>query len=64
MKVTKVEASVDGLLEHLCVQMELLNDGKISIEQAKAQANLVKQANNIYRYKLDVEKFKAKNGNA
>lgn len=53
----KVENSPNGLLEHLCNQMELVASRDITLEEAKEQANLVKQANNTLRYKLDVAKF-------
>ena len=37
--------------------MRLLEKKDISIEEAKAQASLVKQSNNLLRYELDVKKF-------
>jgi hypothetical protein len=48
------------LLTHLGSTMEKLNQRTISVEEAKAQASLVKQSNNLLRYELDVEKFKYK----
>lgn len=33
--------------------MQLLKAKAISIEEAKAQANLIKQSNNLLRYELD-----------
>jgi hypothetical protein len=33
--------------------MQLLKQKAITVEEAKAQANLLKQANNILRYELD-----------
>jgi len=56
----QVQRTPDGLIEHLCRQMELVAEQKISLEEAKQQASLVKQANNTLRYKLDLEKFKVK----
>ena len=40
--------------------MELLAQNKVTVEQAKAQANLAKQANNLLRYELDRAKAEAK----
>ena len=39
-----------------------LDTGKINVENAKAQASLVKQSNNLLRYELDLAKFKWKQG--
>lgn len=50
----------DGLLAHCATLMNSLQDKKISVETAKAQASLVKQSNNLLRYKLDKEKFEHK----
>ena len=33
--------------------MVKLKEKKISVEDAKAQANLIKQANNVFKYELD-----------
>jgi len=33
--------------------MDKLDNNEIDVEQAKAQSNLVKQANNILKYELD-----------
>jgi len=41
-------------------QMEKLDKNEIDVEQAKAQSNLVKQANNILRYELDRAKTEMK----
>jgi hypothetical protein len=42
--------------------MDKLNAGVVKVEEAKAQANLAKQANNVLRYELDkaiaIAKFK------
>lgn len=48
------------LLEHLSVIMKKLDSKEITTEEAKAQASLVKQSNNLLRYELDVQKFKMK----
>ncbi len=53
----KVKRTPDGLLEHLCGQMELVASRGITLDEAKEQANLVKQANNVLRFQLDVKKF-------
>ena len=37
-----------------------LKSRKISVDEAKAQASLVKQANNLLRYDLDLDKFNHK----
>jgi len=42
-----------SLFTFICDQMEKLQDSTITVEQAKAQANLAKQANNILKYELD-----------
>lgn len=41
------------LLSHSLAVMNELKSKTISVEEAKAQANLLKQANNIFRYELD-----------
>ena len=48
------------LLEFLSDIMKKLDNKEISIEEAKAQANLVKQSNNLLRYELDAKKFEYK----
>lgn len=40
-----------------------LNAKKISVEQAKAQASLLKQGNNILAFQLNVAKFVENNDN-
>lgn len=52
--------NTNELLKHLSNIMESLNKKTISVEEAKAQANLVKQSNNLLRYDLDVKKFEHK----
>ena len=42
-----------SLFAFVCDQMEQLQNETISVEQAKAQANLAKQANNLLKYELD-----------
>lgn len=42
-----------SLLAFVFSQMEKLDTGTITVEQAKAQANLAKQANNSLKYELD-----------
>lgn len=41
------------LLDFIFQQMENLSDKKISVQEAQAQANLAKQANNLLKYELD-----------
>jgi formyltetrahydrofolate synthetase len=41
------------LLKHAFDTMMLLRAKAISVEEAKGQANLLKQANNLYKYELD-----------
>ena len=41
-----------SLFHFLTDQMESLREGKITIEDAKAQANLARQINNILKYEL------------
>jgi hypothetical protein len=47
-KVTSKE-----LLKHTFNMMMLLKQKAISVEEAKAQANLIKQSNNLLKYELD-----------
>lgn len=42
-----------SLFTYICDQMELLQNDEITIEKAKAQAVLAKQANNLLKYELD-----------
>lgn len=42
-----------SLLAFIFDQMDKLDSGEIKVEQAKAQANLAKQANNALKYELD-----------
>lgn len=45
-----------SLLHFLFDQMEKLDKKEIDVEQAKAQANLAKQANNSLKYELERSK--------
>lgn len=49
------------LLKHAFNTMNALENKEISVEEAKAQSNLIKQSNNIFRYELDravaIQKF-------
>lgn len=42
-----------ALLAFCFEQMEKLDSGKINVETAREQSNLVKQANNLLKYELD-----------
>jgi hypothetical protein len=52
METTKKVNSKE-LLKHTFNMMMLLKQKAISVEEAKAQANLIKQSNNLLRYELD-----------
>jgi hypothetical protein len=52
MKTTK-KVNTRELLSHAFDLMMLLKSKAISVDEAKAQANLIKQSNNILRYELD-----------
>jgi hypothetical protein len=60
MKSTK-EVSTKELLRHTFDTMMLLKSKAIDVDEAKAQANLLKQANNLFKYELDracaIQKF-------
>ena len=60
--VSKNKANTAAIFAHLCDQMEKLNAKVIDVEEAKAQSNLAKQANNIIKYEMDVAIAKAKYG--
>ncbi len=49
-----------GLLGHLADTMLKLETRKIGVEEAKSQASLVKQSNNLLRFELDKAKFERK----
>lgn len=42
-----------SLLQHAFNTMQLLKNKEISVEDAKAQANLLKQSNNLLKYELE-----------
>ena len=48
-----MKATSKDLLKFAFETMSKLNNSKVSVEEAKAQSNLIKQANNIFRYELD-----------
>lgn len=52
METTKKTNSKE-LLKHAFNTMMLLKSKAISVEEAKAQSNLLKQSNNILKYELD-----------
>lgn len=56
-----MKANTESLLKHLVNQMKKLDGGKIAVDDANAQANLVKQANNILKYGLERAKILAQN---
>ena len=60
MKQSKDLTTTTGLLSHLGDTMLALELKTIDVEVAKAQANLVKQSNNLFRYELDKKKFELK----
>lgn len=42
-----------SLFSFICEQMDKLQANEITVEEAKAQSNLAKQANNLLKYELD-----------
>jgi len=52
MESTK-KVNTKELLKHAFNTMMLLKSNAISVEEAKAQANLIKQSNNLLKYELD-----------
>lgn len=60
MKTSEKLETTKGLLGHLADTMLRLEQKKINVEEAKAQASLVKQSNNLLRYELDKKKFEVK----
>lgn len=60
MKTSEKLETTKGLLGHLADTMLRLEQKKINVEEAKAQASLVKQSNNLLRYELDKQKFELK----
>lgn len=59
---TSNDANTKNIFSHLFDQMHKLNAKLISVEEAKAQSNLCKQANNVLKYELDRSVAKAKWG--
>lgn len=47
------QANTKSIFKHLFNQMKKLEEKEIDVDEAKAQANLAKQANNILKYELD-----------
>jgi len=58
--VSKEKANTQKIFAHLCDQMDKLDAKVITTDEAKEQANLAKQANNVLRYELDEAIAKAK----
>ena len=56
------KANTEYIFKHLCDQMAKLNSKLIDVEEAKAQSNMAKQANNLLKYELDRATAKAKFG--
>ena len=58
---TTTKANSKEMFNHAFNVMKLLSAKAISVEEAKAQSNLLKQTNNILRYELDraiaIQKF-------
>lgn len=52
-EISHENANTKSIFDHLCDQMNKLDAKTITVEDAKAQANLAKQANNVLRYELD-----------
>lgn len=48
------------LFAHICEQMEKLAQKRITVDEAKGQAALAKQTNNLLRYELDRVKTEMK----
>jgi len=55
--VSKTKATSENIFKHLCDQMDKLGVKAITVDEAKAQATLSKQANNLLRYELDRAKY-------
>lgn len=53
MKLIEKKVTTKVLLKHSFDIMQLLKTKGISVEEAKAQSNLLKQSNNLLRYELD-----------
>lgn len=57
MENSKITEKSDFIWNQAKETLEKLNTKKISVEQAKAAASLLKQANNIVVFQLDAAKF-------
>ena len=42
-----------SLFSFVCQQMDKLDNKQITVEEAREQSNLIKQANNLLKYELD-----------
>lgn len=51
--MSKIKPNTKSILKHITSVMELLSNNEISVDDAKAHANLVKQANNVFKYELN-----------
>ncbi len=60
MKTTEELKTTTGLLGHLADVMLKLEQRKITVDDSKAHASLVKQSNNLLRFELDTLKYKDK----
>jgi len=60
MKTTEELKTTTGLLGHLADVMLKLEQRKITVDDAKAHASLVKQSNNLLRFELDTLKYNDK----
>lgn len=58
--ISKEAANSKAIFKHLCDQMHKLSAKQISVDEAKAQANMAKQANNILKHELERAKTVAK----
>ena len=47
------KVNTKSLLRHAFDTMKLLKSGALNVDEAKAQAQLLKQSNNILKYELD-----------
>jgi len=54
MKKHKISTKI--LMKFIFNQMKKLDENEITVEQARAQSNLIKQANNLFKYELDKAK--------
>ena len=55
METTKTTAKI--LMKFIFIQMNNFDENKISLAKARAQANLIKQANILFKYELDKAKY-------